>query len=51
MATERLPMRKIREILRLRWQLERTVREVSRALGISVGAWSRRSRRERRPRG
>jgi transposase len=37
MATERLPMRKIREVLRLRWQLERTVREVSRALGISVG--------------
>jgi transposase len=37
MATERLPMRKIREVLRLRWQLERTVREVSRAVGVSVG--------------
>lgn len=37
MATERLPMRKIREILRMRWHLELTVREVSRGLGISVG--------------
>lgn len=37
MATERLPMRKIREVLRLRWELRRTVREVSRALDISVG--------------
>jgi transposase len=37
MATERLPMRKIREVLRMRWHLELTVREISRGLGISVG--------------
>jgi transposase len=37
MATERLPMRKIREVLRMRWQLGLTVREVARGLGISVG--------------
>jgi len=30
-------MRKIREVLRLRWRLELTVREVARAVGISVG--------------
>ena len=29
MAMERLPMRKIREILRLRWQLGRSVRETA----------------------
>lgn len=38
MATERLAMRKIREILRLRWQLERSVRDTARSLGVSVGA-------------
>lgn len=37
MTTERLEMRKIREILRLRAQ-GRSVREVARSLGISVGA-------------
>jgi len=37
MPTERMPMRKIREILRLRWQLKRTVREVARGVGVSVG--------------
>jgi len=37
MATERLPMRKIREFLRMRWHLGLSVREVSRGLGISVG--------------
>jgi transposase len=37
MATERLEVRQIREILRLRAQ-GRTVREVARSLGISVGA-------------
>ena len=38
MATERLEMRKVREILRLRWQLGLTVREVARSLGVSLGA-------------
>lgn len=37
MAMERVPMRKIREVLRLRWQQGLTVRKVSRAVGISVG--------------
>jgi transcriptional regulator with XRE-family HTH domain len=36
MATERLPMRQIREILRLRRQQELSVRETARALGVSV---------------
>ena len=38
MATERLPMRKIREILRLKWVLKRSHRETARSLGISPGA-------------
>jgi transposase len=37
MPTERVPMRKIREVLRLRWQLKLTVREVARGVGVSVG--------------
>jgi transposase len=41
MATERVPMRKIREVLRLRWQLGRTVREAARSLGVSVGVVSK----------
>jgi transposase len=38
MATERLPMRHIREILRLKWRLHRSHRETARSLGISPGA-------------
>src|SRR5215211_1616430 len=38
MATERVPMRKIREILRLKWVLQRSHREVARSLGVSPGA-------------
>jgi transposase len=38
MATERLSMRKTREILRLKWDLGRSHREVARSLGISSGA-------------
>jgi transposase len=38
MATERLPMRHIREILRLKWNLKRSHRETARSLGISAGA-------------
>jgi transposase len=34
-------MRKIREVLRLRWQLGLTVREAARSLGISVGVVSK----------
>ena len=40
MATERLSMRKIREILRYKWSLGRSHREVAASLGISVGAVS-----------
>ena len=38
MPTERLPMRHIREILRLKWTLNRSHRETARSLGISAGA-------------
>jgi DNA-directed RNA polymerase specialized sigma24 family protein len=38
MATERLLMRHIREILRLKWTLHRSHRETARSLGISAGA-------------
>jgi len=38
MATERLLMRHIREILRLKWTLNRSHRETARSLGVSPGA-------------
>src|SRR6266849_4519373 len=38
MATERLPMRTIREILRQKWHLGRSNRAVARSVGLSVGA-------------
>ena len=38
MATERLSMRKIREILRQRWVVGRTQRAVAQSMGLSVGA-------------
>src|SRR2546428_1255603 len=38
MATERLSMRQTREILRQKWLLGRTHRDVARSLGVSVGA-------------
>ncbi len=41
MATERLPMRKIRELLRLRLQLGLKMRETARSLGVSVGVVSK----------
>jgi transposase len=37
MATERLSMRKIRDVLRLKWEQARTHRETARSLGVSVG--------------
>ncbi len=40
MATERLPMRAIREILRQKWQLGRSNRAVAQSAGVSVGAVS-----------
>ncbi len=40
MATERLSMRKTREVLRLKWSLARTHREVARSLGVGVGTVS-----------
>lgn len=45
MAKERLPMRKILEVLRLRFVLGLTVRETSAALGVSTGAISRTTER------
>jgi len=41
MARERLPMRKIREILRLRWAQGRSVRETSLSVGVSTGVVSK----------
>lgn len=38
MATERLSMHKTREILRQKWVLGRSHREVARSLGVSFGA-------------
>ncbi len=38
MATERLSMRKTREILRQKWELGRTHREVAASVGLSLGA-------------
>jgi len=38
MATERLPMHTIREILRQKWHLGRSNRAVARSVGLSVGA-------------
>src|SRR5881397_3737680 len=38
MATERLSMRQTRQILRQKWRLGRTHREVAQSLGISCGA-------------
>jgi len=40
MATERLSMRKTREILRQKWKLGRSHREVAASLGLSLGAVS-----------
>ena len=37
MATKRLPMRQIREILRLKWTLQRSHRETARSVGVSAG--------------
>ena len=40
MATARLSMRKVREILRQKWVLQRTHREAHRSLGVSLGVVS-----------
>ena len=38
MATDRMPMHKLREILRLKWVAQRSHREVARSVGVSPGA-------------
>jgi len=40
MAGKRLAMRRTREILRQKWALGRSHREVARSLGVSTGAIS-----------
>jgi len=45
MAAERLPMRKIREILRLRWMLEYGVRQTALSASVSTGVVSRTTQR------
>lgn len=47
MATERLTMRKIREILRHKWALSRCHRDVAASLGVSLGAISAAEQRAR----
>jgi transposase len=47
MATERLSMRQIREILRQKWTLGRTHRQVAEALRVSLGTVSTVERRAR----
>lgn len=41
MATQRLTMRKIREILRQKLALGRSHRDVAKSLGVSIGAISK----------
>lgn len=41
MATRRLPMNKTREILRLRWEREHSVRQTAKAVGLSHGVISK----------
>ena len=48
MATERLTMRKIREILRHKWALGRSHRDVAASLSVSIGAVSAAEQRARR---
>jgi hypothetical protein len=36
MATERLSMRKTREVLRQKWELRRSHRAIKRALGVGL---------------
>jgi transposase len=38
MATERMPMRKIKEILRLRWEQKLSVRQTAASVAVSLGA-------------
>ena len=45
MARKRLPMRQTREILRLCWSLDRSVRQVARSLKVSVGVVSKSTNR------
>ena len=40
MGTERLPMRRIREVLRLRYEMGRSQREIARACGMGTGTVS-----------
>jgi transposase len=47
MATERLSMRRTREILRLKWDLGRSHREVARSLAVSCGTVAGTMRRAR----
>jgi transposase len=42
---ERLPMRKVKEILRIRWHLGRSVRETAQSTGKSVGVVQKTTRR------
>jgi transposase len=48
MAAERLSMRNAREILRQKWELGRSHRQVAESLGVSIGIVSRTERRARR---
>jgi hypothetical protein len=41
MPTPRMSMRKLKEVLRLKWACRLTHRQISRAIGISVGAVSK----------
>ncbi|MCW3551338.1 IS21 family transposase, partial [Burkholderia cenocepacia] len=41
MPTPRMSMRKLKEVLRLKWACGLTHRQISRAIGISVGAVSK----------
>ena len=47
MATERLSMRQAKEILRQKWFLERTHREIARSVGVGVSTVSDLAKRAR----
>ncbi len=48
MAMERLVVRKIREVLRLRWSLGRSTRQAASSLGVSVGVVAKTTERARK---
>ncbi|GAB7545316.1 hypothetical protein CS8_049960 [Cupriavidus sp. 8B] len=49
MPANRMTMRKIKEVLRLKWACGLSHRQIARATGVSVGAVSQYGKRQRNP--